>query len=232
MSRFNAVLFDNGDTLFHKPPAARAVAEVAASIGYPIDEARALDAYQAVKAHKRRIDDAALVYGRNRSAEGHFAYYTACYAPLDEIVPGLAIEFYRSFKTNPASMIAYPDTEETLRALHEAGIAIGIVSNTGWDIRQGYQRAGFDGMVGTFVLSFEHGIAKPEPGLWEIACATLGVEPSGVLMVGNNPWADSGAAELGCTCLVLPAVARGEPRGLDAVLALVGADLPAALPAA
>jgi FMN phosphatase YigB (HAD superfamily) len=232
VTRFNAVFFDNGDTLFHKPLAAPAVAELASSIGHPIDEACAVEAYQAVKAHKRSLCDEALLYGRNRSAEGHFAYYTACYAPLDDIAPGLAVEFYRNFKTNPASMIPYPDTERTLRALREAGVAVGIVSNTGWDIRQGYERSGVAGMVDSFVLSFEHGVAKPERGIWELACAELGVDPSEVLMVGNNPRADSGAVELGCTCLVLPAVGRGEIRGLDAVLDLVGVERPAALPAA
>lgn len=232
VTRFNAVCFDNGDTLFHKPLAPPALVELAASIGHPIDEARAVEAYQAVKSHKRTLDDETLVYGRNRSAEGHFAYYTACYSPLEDIAPGFAVEFYRNFKTNPCSMIPYPDTEGTLVSLREAGIAVGIVSNTGWNIRQGYERAGFDGLVDTFVLSFEHGMAKPERGIWEIACAELGVDPAEVLMVGNNPRADSGAVELGCTCLVLPVAGRGELRGLDAVLDLVGVERPAALPAA
>ena len=231
MTRFKAVLFDNGDTLFHKPLAPPAVAELAASLGRPIDEAEAFAAYQEVKAKKRSLGDEALVFGRNRSSDGHFAYYTACYAPLDAIAPGLAVAFYRDFKTNPASMIPYPDTEATLATLRDAGIAIGIVSNTGWDIRKGYARAGLDAMVDSFVLSFEHGMAKPEPAMWERACSELEVAPSEVLMVGNNPRADSGAAELGCTCLILPAVGRGERRGLDAALALVGIDRPASVPA-
>jgi len=230
--RFRVVFFDNGDTLFHKRPAAPAVAEIAASMGHPIGEACAVEAYEAVKAHKRSLHDEALVHGRNRSAEGHFAYYTTCYSPLDDVVAGLAVEFYRKFKTNPASMVPYPDSESTLVALHSVGVAIGIVSNTGWDIRQGYERAGLSSLIDVFTLSFEHGVAKPERGIWQLACEELGADPAEVLMVGNNPQADSGAVELGCTCLVLPAVGRNQPRGLDAVLDLVGVERPAALPAA
>lgn len=232
MTRFDAVLFDNGDTLFHKPLAPPTIVSLAAALGQPVDEAQASEAYRKVKAHKRGLDDVKLVHGRNRSAAGHFAYYTACYAPLDDLVPGLAHAFYRHFKTNPESMIPYPDTAPTLRALHEAGIAIGVVSNTGWNIRQGYERAGFGDLVAACVLSFEHGIAKPEPAMWELACGELGVDPARVLMVGNDPRADSGAAQIGCTCLILPHVERGKERGLSAALRLVGIDHPAAVPAA
>lgn len=231
MVRFDAVLFDNGDTLFHKPVAPPVIVELAASLGRSIDEAQAAVAYEAVKAHKLAIEDVALVHGRNRSAAGHLAYYTACYKPLDEVVPGLSDAFYRYFKTSPESMIPYPDSGPTLRALHEAGVTLGVVSNTGWNIRQGYDRAGFGELLATFVLSFEHGIAKPEPAMWELACTELDVEPSRVLMVGNNPRADSGAADLGCTCLILPAVRRGQERGLGAALRLAGIDQPAAVPA-
>lgn len=232
MNRFEAVLFDNGDTLFHKPVAPPVIVRLAASLGHAIDEAQAAQAYKLVKAHKFEIEDPALEDGRNRSAEGHFAYYTACYEPLDDLVPGLARAFYRDFKTSPESMIPYPDTGMTLRALHESGLRLGIVSNTGWNIRQGYERAGFGDLVATFVLSFEHGIAKPDPAMWKIACAELDVDPSRALMVGNNPRADNGAADLGCTCLILPGVKRGQERGLGAALRLAGVDHPAALPAA
>ena len=222
--QFSAVLFDNGDTLFHKPVAAPQIALLADRLGHPIDDETAAAAWAVVKAHKRSITDDELVFGRNRSADGHRRYYTACYAPLDEVVPGLAASFYLHFKTSPDSMIPYPDTGEVLRALHDAGLRLGVVSNTGWDIRAGYRRAGLEHLIDTFVLSFEHGIAKPERELFSMACLNLAVEPSEVLMVGNNGFADSGAAALGCTCLILPHVSRGELRGLDAVLRLAGIE--------
>jgi len=224
VTRFAAVLFDNGDTLFHKPFAPPAIVSLAGELGVTVDPDAAHDAWDSVKRMKRSIDDTDLVVGRNRSADGHRRYYLRCYAPLDGLCPGLAEVFYREFKTSASSMIPYPDTRATLEAIHRAGIAIGIVSNTGWNIRAGYERAGLGDLVDCFVLSYEHGMAKPETGLFALAARSLGVEPGSALMVGNNGRADSGAVELGCTCLILPSVQRGAVRGLDAVLRLAEVD--------
>lgn len=232
MSSFTAVLFDNGNTLFYKPHPAPAIVALAGRLGARVEETSAREAWLAVKAHKRTLRQEAIAWGRNRSAEGHQEYYTACYAPLEALAPGLADAFYGGFKTNPESMVPYPDTAAVLAALHGAGVKIGIVSNTGWNIREGYRRHGLDRYVDSFVLSYEHGVAKPEVTLFQTACSELGVEPDHTLMVGNNAVADSGAAAAGCTSLVLPEVSRGEPRGLEAVLRLVGIDQPTALRAA
>jgi FMN phosphatase YigB (HAD superfamily) len=229
VTRFTAVLFDNGNTLFHKPSRIPALVHLAAELGTQIDEQRAGDAWAAVKSHKRAIPDEALVFGRNRSAAGHRRYYMECYAPLESVAPGLAGAFYDHFKTNPETMIPYPDTGEVLSALKAAGLRVGIVSNTGWNIREGYQQAGFGDCIDTYVLSFEHGVAKPAHDLFDVACANLDVDPRHTLMVGNNGVADSGAAKVGCTCLVLPEVDRGQSRGLSAVLRLVGIEEPSVI---
>ncbi|HLI45559.1 MAG TPA: HAD-IA family hydrolase [Acidimicrobiales bacterium] len=232
MHRFDAVLFDNGGTLFHKPAAPPVIVALAATLGRTLDDEEGVAAWGAVKAAKRAITDQALVFSRNRSAEGHRRYYTTCYAPLDEIADGLADAFYRALKTSPESMIPYPDTTAVLARLHEAGVPVGVVSNTDWNIRQGYERSGLDRFISTYVLSFEHGTAKPEPEMWRLACAELDVDPAGVLMVGNNAYADTGIVAIGGTALILPPVERGERRGLSAVLGLAGIDEPAAVPAA
>ena len=143
MARFDAVFFDNGDTLFHKPLAPPAIMSLAGELGVRIAAEGAHEAWEAVKREKRSIDDAELVFGRNRSAEGHRRYYLRCYEPLESLCPGLAEAFYLEFKTSATSMLPYPDTRATLEAIHRAGIPVGIVSNTGWNIREGYERAGF-----------------------------------------------------------------------------------------
>ena len=205
MRWFSAVLFDNGNTLFDKADKAAAVAVLAGELGVELDAELAREAWRRVKAHKHAIADADLVHGRNRSAEGHRRYYVECYAPLDEFAPGLANLFYERFKTSADSMVPYPDTAATLEALDAADVRVAVVSNTGWNIREGYVRSGLDEYVDAYVLSHEHGLAKPEPGLFELACAELGVAPGHTLMVGNNATADSGAAAIGCTCCLTSA---------------------------
>lgn len=74
------------------------------------------------------------------------------------------------------------------------------------------------------MLSYEHGIQKPDPRLFEAACAALDADPRDVVMVGDNRRADGGAAALGCAVHFvdhLPADRR--PDALRPVLDLVGA---------
>ena len=106
--------------------------------------------------------------------------------------------------------------------VRRAGLPIGIVSNTGWSIDQGYAATGLDAFVKTFVLSCDLGIAKPDPAPFEIACERLGVLPERTLMVGNNRLADSGSICVGCHCLILPPVPPGATRGLRAAVDVAG----------
>ncbi len=222
MLHFDAVLFDSGDTLFHKRVIPEALIRFSAELGVVIGEEEAAAAWRAAKS--RTDIDPEVAFGRNRSREGHRSYYLERYRPLDELVPGLGKAFYNGFKTDAESMVPYPDTADTLARLRDHGVKIGVVSNTGWDIRKGYELIGIDHLVDTFVLSFQHGIAKPDAGLFAEACRRLGVQPERSIMVGNDAKADGGAAAIGCTCLILPPVERGKTRGLEAVMRLIGIE--------
>ncbi|EST37052.1 hypothetical protein N566_15070 [Streptomycetaceae bacterium MP113-05] len=82
---------------------------------------------------------------------------------------------------------------------------------------------GPDGFVQAYVLSYEQAVQKPESRIFRIACATLGVEPEEVLMVGDGHRADGGAAAVGCACHPvdhLPVEQR--PHGPRPLLDLLG----------
>jgi FMN phosphatase YigB (HAD superfamily) len=66
-------------------------------------------------------------------------------------------------------------------------------------------------------LSFEHGVQKPDPRLFEIALAELGLAPAEALMVGDRASRDAGGVPLGITTLILPRAPNFGPRGLDAI---------------
>lgn len=215
------MLFDNGGTLFARTSAPEAILRLAAEQGVEITLTEAQERWRALKGAKSKTPAARLA--RNRSQEAHRESYIAYYGPLDEICAGLAKAMYERYKTSPDTMVPYADTPGTLQRLHDAGVAIGIVSNTGWNIREGYQRAGLAHLIGAFVLSHEHGAAKPDSVLIQRACDELGADPAAALMVGNDAPADGGAAvRLGCPCLILPPAKVGSVRGLDHVLALAG----------
>lgn len=96
-----------------------------------------------------------------------------------------------------------------------------MVSNIGWDLRPVFRAHGLDRYVDTYVLSYEHGIRKPDTRLFSVACAALGADPAGTLMAGDDRRADGGAASLGCSVHFvdhLPVAER--PAGLLPVLDL------------
>ncbi|HET8660827.1 MAG TPA: HAD family hydrolase [Micromonosporaceae bacterium] len=140
-------------------------------------------------------------------------------------VPGVTIEIAEAFHdciTDPARWHPYPDTAATLAALRAAGARVGVVSNCGWDLRAAFRRAGLDRFVDTWTLSCEHGRQKPDPELFRMACAALGVRPGEALMVGDDPGADGGALAAGIPVLLLPpAPPFPAARGLGLVQQLV-----------
>ncbi|WP_406390853.1 HAD-IA family hydrolase [Streptomyces sp. NBC_00882] len=168
-------------------------------------------------------DEVAAVWGiRDESAELHRAAYTGLsrLVPLPD--PALHDALYDRHMS-PVAWQPYPDAAEVLRGLRERGIGVGVVSNIGWDLRPVFRAHGLDPYVDVYVLSYEHGVQKPDPRLFKTACAALGVEPRNVLMVGDDRRADGGAAALGCGVHFvdhLPTAQR--PDGLRPVLDLVG----------
>ena len=71
-----------------------------------------------------------------------------------------------------------------------------------------------------FTLSYECGAAKPDARIFHAACRSLDLEPAHVLMVGDDPVADSGALAAGLADLVLVDAATPvtDERGLVARL--------------
>ncbi|MGW0736437.1 HAD family hydrolase [Streptomyces sp. NPDC002851] len=170
-------------------------------------------------------DLAELWATRDRSAERHRAAYTGLSrrVPLPE--PGLTDlhdALYERHKT-PAAWSPYPDAAAVLGALHERGTRVAVVSNIGWDLRPVFREHGLDPYIDAYVLSYEHGIQKPDTRLFAVACEALGVAPEDALMVGDDRRADGGAAELGCGVHFVEPLPVGErPQGLLPVLGMTG----------
>jgi HAD superfamily hydrolase (TIGR01509 family) len=119
----------------------------------------------------------------------------------------------------PEGWRAYPDAAPTMRALQEAGIPVGVLSNIGFDIRPICAGLGLAEHVTTWTLSYEVGACKPDPEIFRHACRSLGVPPERALMVGDTP-ADAGAVDAGCCVLVLPHSPPGVSHGLNGALSL------------
>ncbi len=77
-----------------------------------------------------------------------------------------------------------PDAAECLSALREAGMRLGVVSNSGGTVRQ--DLAAFD-LLGYFVVdSTEAGVEKPDPAIFRAALHKLGVPEARCWYVGDG----------------------------------------------
>lgn len=146
-----------------------------------------------------RIGYLAVLRGLGLSADSADAYY------------GLA--------SDAANWRPYPDTVDVLLDLRRRGIPVAVVSNIAWDIRPAFQAAGVHDAVDAYVLSYEHGVQKPDPAIFERAIDALGVPANEALMIGDSEGSDGGAQALGCQfALVTTGPIAGRPDALRCAL--------------
>ena len=220
-ARIDAVLFDWGDTLFESPDAPSVISAYAKERGLPLTD----DAAQRIwgdlwDAGKTREEHAK---GRDLSKEAHRRVWTELFSRKDTVIPGIGPVLYDKVM-EPSIWKVYPDTVATLRALRDRGVRMGIVSNHAYDLRPFFRAAGLDRYVDAYALSYEVGVAKPDPRIFIEACRRLGVAPANTLMVGDDAVSDGGAAAAGLQVYLLGPYPHGTARGLERVVEIVDAS--------
>jgi HAD superfamily hydrolase (TIGR01549 family) len=96
----------------------------------------------------------------------------------------------------------YEDVLPVLSALRQAGLKIGLVSNTSRDLDAFVRHHALD--VDAWVSSGVHGKVKPSPSIFKAVLELLEVEPEAAVMVGDSPEDDvAGAEALGIRALLL-----------------------------
>ncbi len=80
----------------------------------------------------------------------------------------------------------YEDVPEVLRAIHAAGIRIGLISNTQRCLTSFQQHFALDGLFSVTVSSSDHGYMKPHPSIFEAALRTVSVAAGDAVMVGDS----------------------------------------------
>jgi HAD superfamily hydrolase (TIGR01493 family) len=225
------VMFDFSGTLFRIESASLWLRAVVANAGLAVSEgeldacAHELEEFGAQPGGvpPRRVPPRleGLWRERDLTAERHRAAFTALTREAGLPSADLAEALYDRSQVSEAWQ-PYPDAEETLRALRGRGIPVAVVSNIGWDMRPVFRDHGVDDLVDAYFLSYECGVEKPDPRIFQMACDKLGVVPGDALMVGDDRVADVGAAALGCQVhLVDPLPVDGRPSALAEVLQLL-----------
>ncbi|MFE7743061.1 HAD family hydrolase [Nocardia sp. NPDC057455] len=157
----------------------------------------------------------------NTSAARHRETYYAVFADAG-LDSDLADALF-AVDSDPSYNHFAADAAATLTTLFEGGYRIGVLSNIHFDIRPFFAEAGLSDLIGTFVLSNEHGIQKPDPAIFRVACEELGTRPAQTLMVGDRPSRDGAAVEIGMPTLLVPSLTDPRQRQLHLVTNALGA---------
>ena len=218
MADVRGVLFDFGNTLFAHASLAETIEASCEALGKPRSTEWAEGFAARVQAAAHTAEE--LRHPRDLDMRVWHARWHVLYGLADDVVPGLGAAIYAAMH-DPIQWRPYETAAATLAAIHQAGIPIAVVSNTGWDVRTVFVAHHLDRFVDAFVLSYEVGAVKPAVAIFDVACAELGVAATDCLMVGDDAHADAGAVAAGLRVLLVPARAAGSHNGVDAAARIV-----------
>jgi putative hydrolase of the HAD superfamily len=110
----------------------------------------------------------------------------------------------------------YDDVSPVLQQLADAGLRIGLISNTHRCLASFQSHFELQGLISATVSSSDHGLMKPHPSIFTAALQLLDVAPAEAVMVGDSVRQDvEGALGVGMRAILLnrgdaaaPAVAK------------------------
>lgn len=112
----------------------------------------------------------------------------------------MRLEYTRNF------IIPRPGVLETLSALRDGGFRVGLISNCTEEVSRLWNSTPFASLFDVAILSFEVGMAKPDPRIYGLAAERLGVEARDCLYVGDGSDGElSGASGVGMTAVLMRA---------------------------
>lgn len=98
----------------------------------------------------------------------------------------------------------YDDVPDVLRALVDAGLRLGLVSNSHRSLAAFESHFELDGLIAASVSSSEHGLMKPHPSIFRAALDLMDVAAAEALMVGDSVRHDvEGARRIGMRAALL-----------------------------
>jgi putative hydrolase of the HAD superfamily len=204
VARPRAIFFDVDFTLIHPGPTFQGVGyrDFCARHGLHVDseafDRAVADASSLLHAPLEIYDPEIFVRYTSRIIEGMGGTGPAVQAASRDIYDEWAVCHHFDL---------YEDVPEVLRAIHAAGVRIGLISNTQRCLTSFQQHFALDGLFAVTVSSSDHGYMKPHPSIFEAALRKLNVGADESVMVGDSLAHDiAGARRIGMHGVL---VARG-----------------------
>jgi len=164
-----------------------------------------------------RLDDEVFAHSapgastESRSSAGRYVRYVleALAVTEDRIVQAL-LEWRRTYNP-PVGLWNTPDPQAgpALRLARERGLRLAVISNSNGSVRSILETLGLAPHLDFILDSFEVGVEKPDPRIFELALARAGVAPAEAIYVGDLYAVDvRGARAAGLRAILL------DPGGL------------------
>ena len=193
--KHDAVIFDLYGTLVDNPEGPglklaaydRALEETASTIGVPMDEF--------VRLWRNTTD--MRMKGVFPSTEGYFTFVChelGVHPEADRVTCAARLRLDQI----RGQLVPRRDSRETLAQLRGLGYKIGLISDCTWETASLWPGTPLAPLVDAAILSCQVGVRKPDPQIYELACAQLGVVPGRCLYVGDGASEElAGAARMG-----------------------------------
>jgi HAD superfamily hydrolase (TIGR01549 family) len=197
--RFDAVFFDSGGTLYQLEPregvapgmlrhevdalAALRTAKALEGLGHVCDAVKVNEAVNAALKEFRERHARQLVYHHGDVMLEVLRKLGLPVRPEDAmcLADAYAGPRYASW--------LFPGTAETLRALEDAGVYLGLIANTAvpsWSMDRAFHGVGLLQFFPTRIYSGDERLAKPDTRIFELAAKRAGVTGKRILYVGDS----------------------------------------------
>jgi putative hydrolase of the HAD superfamily len=224
------IFFDVGGTLLEPHPHVGAIyAEVAEEFGCSLDAEETHAAFAAAfhEAKRRHLKERGFFFGFDVPSE------RAMWRDIvDETFDALGTELNRDTlferlwreMARPERYALLDGVPETLLALRERGLPLGLISNWDHRLRTVLEGMNLTPLFDPIVISCEVGAEKPDSRIFQVALSAAGVNAESCLMVGDHPFADlEGARQVGMRAVLLDRSGqwRDEPDRIRSVSELL-----------
>lgn len=157
------------------------------------------------EAEVRQWRDQQASRGANGTGNLDFIFASAGVDIASERHADALVEYLRGWDPHT---LADPEAFETMSALRDMGLLIGVLSNTMWPRAHHetvFARDGLLPLIDAAVYSSEIPVAKPHLGAFQAVLDQLGVGAAESVFVGDRPWDDvHGAQEVGMRAILIP----------------------------
>ncbi len=203
-----AVFLDFFGTLVKWAPDAEEMQrDAAAAEGLAVDPAAVARAYPTANAYMNAENARARIAARSGEDRARFfaEYERLLLAAAGyDVEPALAARIWARVQATQKELAPFDDAVPALRALREAGLTLGVVSNMGRELGTILDHVGLAAHLDSWMSSEEAGVAKPHAAIFHAALERAGVRADGALFVGDSYESDVlGARDAGMQAALL-----------------------------